>query len=80
MMAVGFFVKQKLSFPFIKNYIDVNMKILGKVELLSTGQGCFMMKFENEIIKDNVHEEGMWRTVGRLFVIKKWLQNLSLNQ
>lgn len=43
---VGYFVEQKLSFCFFKNYIDANVKSLGKVELLSSRQDCFMIKLK----------------------------------
>lgn len=56
---VGYFVEKKFPFSFVKIFFYANVKSLEKVEVLSTGQGCVMMKFENDYIRDKVFEEGM---------------------
>lgn len=46
---VGYFTEQKLPFSFVKDYVKANVKSLGKVNVLSLGQGCFMLNMRMNI-------------------------------
>lgn len=61
----------KLSFSYLKNFLEANQKRFGKIELMANRQGCFLFKLMNDSLMEEILEKGFWMIRGRLFVINK---------
>ncbi|KAF9621951.1 hypothetical protein IFM89_029171 [Coptis chinensis] len=73
--VVGFFIKQRLSFPYVKNVLQQRWKDKGTFEIIAD-KDLFYFKFSSNDARQAVLKEGPIFS-GRCFIINPWTRGVE---
>ncbi|KAF9590443.1 hypothetical protein IFM89_035278 [Coptis chinensis] len=74
--VVGFFIEQRLSFPYVKNIFQQRWKDKGSFEII-VDKDLFYFKFSSNEARQAVLEEGPIFIGGRCFIISPWTRSVE---
>ncbi|KAF9605931.1 hypothetical protein IFM89_021079 [Coptis chinensis] len=74
--VVGFFIEQRLSFPYVKNVLQQRWKDKGSFEIIAD-KDLFYFKFSSNEARQAVLEEGPIFIGGHCFIISSWTRGVE---
>ncbi|XP_044478338.1 uncharacterized protein LOC123205457 [Mangifera indica] len=76
--AVGFFLGKRPPFLTVKRALERVWKALGLIDVMTSGQGVFILKFQDMEGTTRAVEEGQITIQGQPFLVRKWTTNLPM--
>jgi hypothetical protein len=75
---IGQFLDKPLPFFLVKKSIDIMWKRYGTVEVLSLENGLFILKFLDEVTRDEVLDAKLWHISNKPFILRKWMPGMQV--